>query len=185
MGAQRNISTAYAGGAPGGFFSGVVWLIAGIVQQGRDAETVFAVLFFGGMLIVPVSLLIVRVLFDASKASAHNPFQRLGVDGTIVIFAGILIAYVLLSVAPGLAFAALALAISARYFAYRTIFDEPVYWALGASLAIIGSFEMLHPVPLPISFLLIVGITECALSALLLLRWKRRNWPPDIGLMPL
>jgi hypothetical protein len=65
--AQRDIATAYVGGAPAVCVSGVVWLIAGLIELVHGAEVAFAVLFVGGMLIVPTSLLIGRVLFGAGK----------------------------------------------------------------------------------------------------------------------
>lgn len=183
--AQRDISAAYAGGAPGVFVSGVVWLIAGIMlQQGQSAKLAFAALFFGGMLIVPASLLISRVLFGAGKVARDNPFQRLGFEGTVVLFAGIFLAYMLISLAPRLAFPALALVIGVRYFAFRTIYGEPVFWALGGFLSMIATLEILRLVPLQTGFLLVVGATECAFSVLLLWRWKRRNGQLNAKPMP-
>ena len=182
--AQRDISAAYVGGAPGVFVSGVVWLIAGVVKQSESATVAFAVLFFGGMLIVPASLLIARKVFGAVTVSTENPFQRLGFEGTIMLFAGIIIAYALLSAAPELAFPALALAIGARYFAFRTIYDEPIYWALGGSLAIVATLQMLGLVAFSTNFLLVVGALECAFSAVLLWRWKRHVVPVGAGPLP-
>ncbi len=39
----------------------------------------------------------------------------------------------------------------------------------------VGMLSLLHPAPLPVTPVLLVGIVECAFSALLLLRWKRRG----------
>ncbi len=173
--AQRDMATAYIGGAPGVLVSGVAWLIAGVVEPSHGVPAAFAVLFVGGMLIVPVSLLIARVLFSAPKVSAGNPFERLGFEGTIVLFAGILISYALLRVASGLVFPALAVAIGARYFAFRTIYGEPAYWVLGGVLAMVGTVAIARSTPLPLGSALIVGIVECTFAALLLTRWKRRK----------
>jgi hypothetical protein len=172
--AQRDIATAYVGGAPAVCVSGVVWLIAGLVELNHGAQVAFAVLFVGGMLIVPTSLLIGRVLFGAGTVSADNPLERLGFEGTIVLFAGLLIAYVLLRVAPGIAFPVLAVAIGARYFAFRTIYAEPLYWVLGGMLAAIGTVVMLGLLRMPVGTLLLVGIVEFGGGAVLLVRWKHR-----------
>jgi hypothetical protein len=183
--AQRDMSAAYVGGAPGVFVSGVVWLIAGVVQQNESATVAFAVLFFEGMLIVPASLLIARKVFGAATVATENPLQRLGFEGTIMLFAGIFLAYALLSAAPELAFPALALAIGARYFAFRTIYDEPMYWVLGGSLAMVATLQMLGLVPFSTNFLLVIGGIECAFSAVLLWRWKQRVIVPlDAEPMP-
>lgn len=91
-----------------------------------------------------------------------------------MLFAGILIAFVLLRVAPGVAFPALAVVIGARYFAFRTIYAEPVYWVLGGMLAVIGTAEMLGLLLVPVGTLLLVGIVEIGGGAVLLIRWRRR-----------
>lgn len=64
---QRNIAAAHAGGAPGVFVSGAAWFTAGLVGLWQGPHAAFAVLFLGGMLIVPGSLLIERVLFNAGR----------------------------------------------------------------------------------------------------------------------
>ncbi len=173
--AQRDIVAAYINGAPGVFVSGMVWLIAGIAALSQNAEVAFAVLFLGGMLIVPGSLLIARIMFGADEISSDNPFQRLGLEATIVLFAGIVIAYALLRTEPELAFPALAIAIGARYFAFRTIYGEPTYWVLGGALTLIGTAAILRIVPLSFDLLLLVGGTECAFAVILLWRWRRRK----------
>lgn len=176
--AQRDIAAAYTGGAPGVFVSGAAWLTAGLVELSFGTSAAFAVLFVGGMLIVPVSLLIGRVLCGGRKVSSGNPLEQLGFEGTIVLFAGILIGYSLLIHAPQLTFPALAVAIGARYFAFRTIYGEPAYWLLGGVLAMIGTVGMVRPEWLPLGTLLLIGIAECVFAALLLVRWKRRYRRP-------
>jgi hypothetical protein len=99
-----------------------------------------------------------------------------------MLFAGLLVAFVLLHVAPELTFPALAVAIGARYFAFRTIYGEPAYWVLGGVLAMIGTVAMLRLAPLPLAPLLLVGIAECAFAALLLVRWRGRQ--KDLGPKP-
>ncbi len=132
--AQRDIAATHAGGAPGVFVSGVAWFTAGLVGLRHGPQAAFAVLFLGGMLIVPGSLLIERVLFNAGRSASGNPLERLGLESTAVLFAGILIAFALLRAAPDLAFPALAVAVGARYFAFRTIYGDVAYWVLGAAL---------------------------------------------------
>ena len=173
--AQRDIARAYVNGAPGVLVSGVVWLAAAIVGSSQGRLLAFAVLFFGGMLIVPLSGLIARTVFKAGKAAAGNPLERLGFESTVMLFAGILMAWVLLEVRPQLAFPAIALAIGARYFTFRTIYDETVYWLLGAVLMAIGTVAMIAPFPLPLGTLWLVGIAECVFAAVLLMRWKSRS----------
>lgn len=173
--AQRNMTAAHAGGAPGVFVSGVAWFTAGLVGVRHGPQAAFAVLFLGGMLIVPGSLLIERVLFKAGRPASGNPLERLGLESTAVLFAGILIAFALLRTASDLAFPALAVAVGARYFAFHTIYGDVSYWILGGALVMVGMLSLLHLAALPVTPALIVGIVESAFSLLLLLRWKRRR----------
>lgn len=173
--AQRDMTAAHAGGAPGVLVSGVAWFTAGLVGLRYGPQAAFAVLFFGGMLIVPGSLQIERVLLNAGRPAPGNPLERLGLESAAVLFAGILIAFVLLRTGSELAFPALAVAVGARYFAFRTIYGDVAYWALGAALVMVGMLSLLHLVRQPVTPVLIVGIIESASSVFLLLRWKRRN----------
>lgn len=179
--AQHDISRGYIGGAPGVFVSGLVWLLAGSVNVAYDRQAAFAVLFFGGMLIVPASIGISRAFFGAKPVASTNPLSRLGFEGTVVLFAGILICYALLKVAPEFAFPALALTIGARYFAFRTIYDEPAYWALGGLLAATGTMAILRSLPQALEPLFLVGAAECLFAIVLLFRWRRRFGAAEVG----
>lgn len=176
--AQRDIAAAYVNGAPGVLVSGIVWLAAGFVEPYQGTLTAFAVLFFGGMLIFPVSTLLSRMLFGAPTTMEGNPLERLGFESTVMLFAGILLGYVALNLVPQLTFPAIAVAIGARYFTFRTMYDDVTYWLLGGIIALIGTADMISPVPLPAGTLLLVGMTECLFAAVLLNRWKARF--PDI-----
>lgn len=173
--AQRELCRAYVGGAPGVFVSGIVWLVAGLIWLRSGVGPAFAALFVGGMLIVPVSLLLERSVFGAPKVSPGNPLERLGLESSFVLFAGILIGYALLRTAPALAFPALAVTIGARYFAFRTLYGEPFYWLLGAVIALAGIVSALELLPMPGNLALAVGVIEGIFAALLVARWRHRG----------
>jgi hypothetical protein len=103
-----------------------------------------------------------------------NPLDRLGLESTAMLFAGIFIAYALLRAAPALVFPVMAIAIGARYFVFRTIYDEPVYWLLGGLLAALGIAAMLG-LPIPGNIALVAGAVEVVFAIVLLARWRRRS----------
>ena len=158
--AQQDLSNAYARGAPGVFVSGVVWLVAGTLWQTQSLATGFAALFIGGILIFPVSTLLCRVVLRTPKATPGNPLERLALESTFVLFAGIFLAWCFLQVAPELAFPAMAVAIGVRYFTFRTVYGSPVYWVLGAALAAVGVAAAVEVVALPINTALVIGAIE-------------------------
>ncbi len=163
--AQQEMVTAHVRGAPGVFVSGLVWLIAGWLWASYGVVSGFYGLCVGGMLIFPGSLLISRVLLRAPKASPGNPLERLGLESTFILFAGILLAYCFLRVAPDLAFPAMAVAIGVRYFVFRTIYGNPVYWILGGCIATAGGLVALAHLTLPVNLALVVGAIEVSFSA--------------------
>ncbi|HEX8443842.1 MAG TPA: hypothetical protein VF631_09370 [Allosphingosinicella sp.] len=173
--AQRDMVGAAIGGAPGVLVSGLVWLAAGVVWLRWDVAFAFGALFIGGMLIVPASLAIARLVFNAPKVSPGNPLERLGLESTFVLFGGILLAYIMLHTASELVFPVMAITIGVRYFTFRTLYDEPAYWALGGSLAAIGAVSAIGLVTLPMNLALAVGTIEIGCAGLLFARWKRRN----------
>ena len=71
--AQQDMRRAYVGGGPGVLVSGCVWCLAALVQQSQGIGMTFAVLFVGGMLIFPLSKLIVRFGFHRDNESPENP----------------------------------------------------------------------------------------------------------------
>ena len=161
---------AYVGGAPGVLASGVVWVIAGLIWLRLDVPHAFTVLFFGGMLIVPVALFIARVILRAPKPLGENPLDRLGLESTLFLFAGLLIAYALLHLNPAAVFPVIVVTIGARYFTFRTIYGEAIYWVLGAALIAVGSSALLGFIAWPTNVAVVAGFVEVGFAALLFIR---------------
>lgn len=167
--AQEEMARAHVRGAPGVLVSGLVWLIAGWQWSSQGVVAGFYVLFFGGMMIFPLSLLLSRTLFKAPKTPKGNPLERLALESTFVLFAGTLLAYCFMRVAPHLAFPAMAVCIGVRYFIFRTVYGNPLYWALGGGVALLGALFALTSITLPLNLALLVGALEVAFSLILLM----------------
>ncbi len=170
--AQRDIAAAYVNGAPGVLVSGIVWLAAGLVEQAEGTSTAFAVLFFGGVLIFPLSMLLCRMVFRSPSTTEGNALERLGFENIVMLFAGILLGFVALKMVPQLAFPAVAVAVGARYFTFRTLYGDVNYWFLGGIIALIGTADMIASNLLPVGTPLLVGMAECFFAAILLIRWR-------------
>ena len=171
--AQRDLARAYAGGAPGVFVSGLVWLIAGAVWQLHGGNAAFAALFFGGMAIHPLGVLVERVVFKAPKATIGKPLETLAIEATIPLFVGVMIAWVLLVRAPDLAIPTFAAIVGARYFLFRTLYGEIAYWVLGAAILAAAGVAMFGIRLLP-NLGFVVGGIELVAAAWILQRWRAR-----------
>jgi len=171
--AQDELRRAYVNGAPGVRGSGAVWLIAGAVWLRAGIAPAFAVLFVGGMLIMPLGTLIARTVCRAPKAPADNPLNLLGLESTFILFAGIFIAFAMLAAQPQWAFPILAITIGARYFVFRTVYREWLYWPLAAAITAVGALALAGAVVWPINLAVIVGAVEAAFAAGLFMRARR------------
>ena len=173
--AQLNMREGYVAGAPGVLVSGLVWLAAGIVWAGQGARLAFTVLFVGGMLIFPLSAAISRFAFQAPAVAKDNPLNRLGLESTVPLFAGLLIAYVLLPISPPQAIALLAVAVGARYFSFATLYGDRGFWLLGGAIALVGAAFSLGWIQDGLNVAMCVGIVEISFTGLLLARRRRRR----------
>ncbi len=173
--AQRDMRRAYANGGVGVLVSGIVWVIAGLVTQNVGLQYGMAALFFGGMAIHPLSLLLVRLLFKREKAGASNPLEMLALQSTPFLVVGLLVAYVVSDSHSNWFFAIALLAVGARYLVFRTIFGMRHYIMLGVVLIAIG-FAAVWYLDLPAYLVAIVGgVTELLFSVIILRNQERET----------
>ncbi len=170
--AQRDMRTSYAGGAPGVLVSGLVWLAAGIVWASMDVEQGFVALFIGGMAIFPVSTLIARTAFRAPKTAADNPLNRLALESTFVLMAGILIGYVLLIRLPEMAIPAVSVVMGARYFIFASVYGRMLFWGLAGAICAFGTLALLGLSPPFWNLAIVIGVVELVFGMALL--WLQR-----------
>ena len=173
--AQSAMRISHVSGAPGVLVSGIVWLITGLIWTHADIPQAFTVLFFGGMTIVPAAVFIARVILHAPKPVIKNPLDRLGLESTFALFAGLLVAYAVLRTNPLSVFPIMAITIGARYLTFRTIYGEVVYWVLGAALIAVGGSAMLGSVTWPINLAVVVGVIEVVFAVAIFVRHGTSN----------
>ena len=170
--AQRDMRRAYVNGGVGIFVSGLVWVIAGTVTSYVDLFSGMATLFFGGMLIHPLSLFLARRVFHRGRARALNPMEMLALQSTAFLIIGLAIAY-LVSGTYGDWFFAIALAVvGARYLVFQTVYGMRLYVMLGLVLIAISAV-VFWPGITPAFVAFAGGATELLISAFILLPAKR------------
>lgn len=172
--AQVDLRRAYLDAGPGTVISGLVWAMAALVQARSGVGAGFAALFFGGMLIYPVSLLVNRALLRRPAESPGNPFGRTVLESTIAMIAGFLPAWLFVETAPALVMPLAALAVGAHYFAFRTAYGMSLFWGLGALLMAMALAAIYRVFPAPGAFVLSVAVVEILFGLFLTVRALRR-----------
>jgi hypothetical protein len=136
--AQAELRSAYLLGGPGAVVSGVVWLLAGIAASIHGVTFGFTMLFFGGMLIFPISALLVRFVFRRPALRPGNPGGITVIETVFPMIAGFLAAWLMLPHRPEFVFPLAAIAVGAHYFGFRTAYGARVYWLLGGVMCTVG-----------------------------------------------
>lgn len=145
--AQQDMRTGYLNGATGMLVSGLVWLTASCSVLLFSMQVSAMVLFFGGMLIFPLGMLVARAFGSPGKHSADNPLSSLAMESTILLFMGLIIAFVLLFSQPWLFYPVMLLTIGARYLLFQTLYGLKVYWLIGLLLMAGGAAGMFIQLP--------------------------------------
>jgi hypothetical protein len=167
--AQRDIRRAYVGGGPGVIVSSAVWFAAAWAQQSRGTSFAFTVLFFGGMFIFPVSMLISRLVFRRGKEVKGNILATTTLECTIAMIGGLFAAWLFLLFKPSVVLPLAAIAVGTHYAVFKTVYGLRLFWALGAVVTVIGLFDILAK-PIPGGVALAVAITELVFGIILTLR---------------
>lgn len=141
--AQKDMITAYFGGGAGVLVSGVIWCLAGITALLYSNQSSMLVLFFGGMLIHPLALLLAKLLKRSAKHQSDNPLGKLALESTIILFVGLFIAFYVSQLKIEWFFPIMLMAIGVRYLVFNTLYGIKTYWILGAVLMFSGMFCIL------------------------------------------
>lgn len=133
--AQKDFRLAYFGGAPGMLVSGVAWFAACLASLYWSNQRAVIVLFVGGMLIHPVSTLLVKALGRSARHAPGNPLGRLALETTVWLILCLPLAFVVSQFKMDWFFPAMLLVIAGRYTVFATMFGLRTYWICAAALA--------------------------------------------------
>jgi hypothetical protein len=132
--AQRAMRDAYLDGAPGVLVSGSVWCLAALDCLWRSPQQAIWTFFIGGMLIHPLSLLLLKALRRPARHASDNPLGALALSGTLWMVASLPLVYGASLLHIGWFYPAMLLVIGGRYLTFSTLYGRRLYWALGAVL---------------------------------------------------
>lgn len=167
--AQQDLRRAYVGGGPGVLVSAIVWMVATWTQHTQGVGAGFAALFFGGMLIFPVTKLVCRAGFQRENETSGNPFAMTVMESTIAMIGGLFAAWLFLRLEPALVFPLAAIAVGTHYFVFKTTYGDRLFWLLASIVTAIGCADIFFS-PMRGLTALLVSVTELAFGLALTIR---------------
>lgn len=136
--AQAEARRAYFNGAIGVAVSGTIWLVSGIIASIGDINYAMLALFFGGMLINPISTLIESKILKLPPVSKENSLIWIGLYTVPFILIGMYAGFLLSPKNPALFFAFTLMAIGARYLCFQLIYGLKHFLFLAFALLALG-----------------------------------------------
>lgn len=136
--AQKDMRSAYYGGAAGVLVSAAAWLAAGVVSRLVSPAAAVVALLAGGMLIHPLSVLLAKASGRPGTHTPGNPLAPLALECTIWLLLSLPVAYAVSRLRVEWFFPAMLVIIGGRYFTFSTLYGMRAYWACGACLAAAG-----------------------------------------------
>lgn len=132
--AQADLREGYADGALGVLASGTVWMVAALAAFLVSSQTAIWTLFFGGMLIHPLGLLMAKLIGVKGSHSKQNPLGKLIMEGTFFMLMCIPLALLLSLQEHAWFFQGMLLVIGGRYLTFSSLYGIKTYWVLGGVL---------------------------------------------------
>lgn len=157
---QNELRHSYVRGGPGAIVSGFVWLSAGVTTQYSSVAYGFAVLFFAGMFIFPISKLVLKMFFSRTPESETNPGGLIVIETVFPMIGCLFAAWLILPYRPEYVFPVASIAVGAHYFGFRTAYGDWTYWLFGVVLCLIASFAIIFDLPSRESVPFIVASVE-------------------------
>jgi hypothetical protein len=170
--AQQDNRRAFVGGGLGVFISGILWLSAAFVLKHRGIGAAFLFIFFGGMLIFPLTVFVSRQLFKRPPASKRNPLGRLVAESTAAMIGGLFAAWLFLPTSPAYVFPLAAIAVGTHYAVFCTAFGDTLFWVLAGLVTAVGVLDILGLARIPGGPAFAVGLLQVGFGIFLAARDK-------------
>lgn len=172
--AQEDMRLAYLNGGPGVLASGIIWLATAIISIYLSSDSSILVFFFGGMFIFPLAILISKLFKRSGQHHKENPLAKSALENTVILFAGLFIAYVIYQTNENFFYPIMLMVIGVRYLAFQTLYGLRAYWFLGLALMIAGVLYLIFQQQFYIP-ILTGGLIELIFSALIMRSQKAES----------
>lgn len=178
--AQADVREVYHGGWIGPLVSSVVWLAAGLSADAWGMGVGAAVLFLGGVLIPPVSMLGNRLLGDRADLPSGHPMRGLAMQSAFGMVAGLLAVWLVAGVLPGAFFPLAMVIVGAHYFTFTHLYGDAVFLVFGVAQVVTGLLVMVNGGPATLGAYVMAALLT-GMSITLFVRHRRRRTPTPSG----
>jgi len=137
--AQADVRRIYRGGFAGPLVSALIWSAAAAVYQWGSSATAMVVLFFGGMLIFPLSTLVLKIAGGPASLPKGHPSIALATQAALTVPLGFLVAIALGTYEPSLFFPAALIIVGAHYLPFISLYGMWLFGAIAGVLVAIGA----------------------------------------------
>ena len=145
---QADIRRVYRGGLAGQLVSGVLWLVAAAVATWGSPDAAIATLFLGGMLIFPLTSLVLRLGGGPAGLPKGHPQKALATQIAFTVPQGMVVAIVLGVLRPELFFPAAMVIVGAHYLPFVHLYGMRLFAVLAGVLSV-GGVVLLFWLPAP------------------------------------
>jgi hypothetical protein len=140
--AQADVRRVYRGGFSGPLVSSLIWFTSAAVFQWGSRSVALALLFFGGMLIFPLSTLVHRIMGGPVSLPQGHPSTGLAMQSAFTVPLGLLVALALGSLEPALFFPASLIIVGAHYLTFISLYGMRIFGALASVLVGVGVLSL-------------------------------------------
>jgi hypothetical protein len=136
--AQGDVRRLYAGGFYGQLVSALVWLSAAAVATWFSTEGAVAVLFIGGVLIFPLTRVVIRLTRRPSSLPAGHPMAALAMQIAFTVPIGLAVVVAMLAGRGELFFPASMVIVGAHYLPFVFLYGMRMFAVLSGILVVLG-----------------------------------------------
>lgn len=138
----------YAGGFYGQLVSAAVWLVAAAVGTIVSPSAAVVTLFVGGVLIFPVTTLVIGLSGRPASLPAGNPMAALAIQIAFTVPIGLVVVVAMLADHGELFFPASMVIVGAHYLPFVVFYGKRLFAVLSGAMVAIGVLLLFwQPVP--------------------------------------
>jgi hypothetical protein len=148
--AQHDVRRVYDGGFYGQLVSGAVWLAAATVCTWVSVPAAVVTLFVGGVLIFPLTTLLLRLSGRPASLPAGHPMAALAMQIAFTVPIGLVVVVAMLGGHSDLFFPASMIIVGAHYLPFVFLYGMRLFAVLSGTLVVAGVSLLYLPGPVTV-----------------------------------